>query len=336
MAHELSIQTIDGRNIVEAMYANRPAWHDLGTIFDPGGNTAPSWDEAIELAHLDWTVEKEPMKLEDGTAVDNFYALVRQDTRKTLSVVGNEYQVLQNREAGEFIGWLLQDGVMRFETAFAMKDGKDVALLARLPSVDYVTPDDPQLRYLLWSMSHGGASITAKITTVRVVCANTLAVALRGKRGSSEIKIRHSGDLDAKLRDAHAYLSQLDAAFTDYTENAAKLASRSVSKDQQHEYVTLLYPALDDDASKRAKTIRDRAVGEVTKALRSPANSLPSIRGTWWQLFNAVTETVDHGTVARESRDPRERAENRYVRTTKGAGESFKELAFETALTMSA
>jgi hypothetical protein len=103
MAHEISEVTINGQRIVEAMYANKPAWHGLGQIFDAAGTLAPDSETAIELAHLDWNVCKEPIALMDGRKVDDYFALVRQDTRNALYVVGNEYEVLQNREAFAFL-----------------------------------------------------------------------------------------------------------------------------------------------------------------------------------------------------------------------------------------
>lgn len=333
MAHEISQVTINGQIVTEAMFTNKPAWHGLGTIFDENGTQAPDSPTAIQESHLGWTVGKEPLRLaQDGTAVDGFFALVRQDTRATLNVVGNEYVPLQNCEAFAFLDSLLQDGIMRYESAFALQGGKKVCLLARMPSIDYVTAEDAIKRYILFCTSHGGGAITATPTAVRVVCANTLRIALQCS--TQTLSIRHSGNLQAKLNSARNYLSQCDKAFTKYREDAQVLL-KGYTPSQATAYIDALYPAPTTDSA-RALTTHTNKLDELKRFFASQANTLATVKGTWWSLFNAVTESVDHGKPARQASDMRARAENRFLSVTAGDGADFKASAFDMALAMSA
>ncbi len=333
MAHEISEITINGRRIAEAMYANNPAWHNLGEVFDVDGNQAPDSRTAAELAHLTWRVEKEDIFLSDGRKVPNNFALVRQDTRDALSVVGNDYTVLQIDQCFSFLDSLLQDGIMRYESAFALRGGRGIVLLARMPSVDTIVDQDSCLRYIVLSTWFGGGSTILTPTSVRVVCANTLRLALSDTTHC--VAVRHSGEMDVKLRQARHYLSQFDKAFTLYCEDARRLL-KGYTPAQAKDYMAELFPAPADDAGQRAKNNFDKRIGEVRSAFRSPANNLPGVRGTWWALFNAVTETIDHAKPLRETRDVVARRENRFINTMLGDSAAFKRRAFDLALALSA
>jgi len=334
MAHEISQVMIDGRQVSEAMFANKPAWHKLGATFDQGGNRAPDSATAMALAHLDWSVEKEEIQLKrDGRDVPGFYSLVRQDTRDPLSVVGPEYQVLQNRDAFAFLDGLLPDGILTYESAFALKGGRGVVLLARMPTVDYVTPEDPQLRHVLLSTWFGGGAIRAKPCNTRVVCWNTLQAAF-GEH-TCEFRIPHSGDVASKMATARQGLAQFDKQFSGYIDGARRLLV-GCTPQQAREYLAELFAAPADDAPIKTRNNFERKMAEVSRARASEANNLATIRGTWWALVNSVTEYVDHGKAARQSRDERARAENRFLSVTHGDGATLKARAFDLALTMSA
>lgn len=331
MSHEISTITDEsGNQITEAMYANNPAWHGLGTIFDVDGNQAPDSEEAMRLAHLDWKVDLQPIHLRDGSLIPDHFATVRDDTKTTLGIVGTRYAVQQNAESFRFLDSLLQDGIMRYESAMALRGGRTVVLLARMPSVDVIAEGDSTLRYVLFSTSHDGSgSICALPTSVRVVCANTLRVALASDRG---VRIRHSGDLSEKLQDARTYLSQFDQSFTDFRDKARVLATRRFSAEQARDYIATLFPVPDKKASDRIKSNSEQKVQAVRDAFRNERNNLASIEGTWWSLFNSVTETIDHG--GRFKGNVRQRAENRFFNSVEGKGADFKAKAFDLAVAM--
>lgn len=334
MSHDISEVMVGGRRVFEAVYANQPAWHDLGVTFDEGGSRGLTSHQAIELGHLGWKVGLEELTLPDGTAVGkNFLGLVRQDTRGTLAVVGSRYTPLQNEEAFEFLDSLMMDGIMQYESAFALRGGEEVCLLARMPSCDWVVKDhDLNLRYVLLSMSHGYGGIKILPTAVRVVCANTQRLAL-GEGKKDTYTIRHSGDMNEKLRVARKYISQLDKAFTDYNEKARSLLV-GCTQEQRMEYLAELFPAPEADASTRAKNKYERSIQAVKNAWNRPAQKVEGVKGTWWALFNAVTEVVDHEQPGKNVSDMTKARERRWESVSSGDGANFKDKALEVALQM--
>jgi phage/plasmid-like protein (TIGR03299 family) len=321
MAHEISV--VNGR--AEAFYALKPAWHGLGTVLD----FAPDSATAMESAHLNWNVRLDKLRTVEGVDVPEHFATVREDTADVLGVVSRKYAVVQNRDAFDFLDGLLQDGVLKYESAGALKGGRTVWALARMPGFDTIADGDDSARYVLFTTSHDGTgAIHAIPTAVRVVCNNTLRIATAGLKG-----IRHTGDVDAKLRYARQYLSQFDKAFTLYRDNARLLASRELAADKAKDYIAKLFPEVPELG--RARTIRENAVNQIRRNYRAPRQQLDSIKDTWWSLYNSVSEYIDHQSNWRGA-TAHDRAENRMISNMDGTGADFKSEAFDVALAMSA
>ncbi len=218
--------------------------------------------------------------------------------------------------------------MLKYESAGALKGGRIVWILGRMPSDDVIAEGDVSRRYVLFSTSHdGSASIHACPTSVRVVCANTLRVATANDKG-----FRHTGDMRGTLDQARRYLSQFDAKFTLFRDSARLLAERKFTPEQSREYIQSLFPEVIERG--RSLTIRDHKVEAVRRNFRNERNNLPAIRGTWWQLLNSVTESIDH--------DPRRKytttdaREQRLLSTVDGPGADFKQKAFDLAVKLSA
>jgi len=322
MAHEISV-TEDG--VEEAAYANDPAWHGLGTVV----RGATDSKTMITAAHLDWRVDLVPLKTECGLAVPDKFATVRNEPRAILGVVGDRYRPVQNSEAFEFLDNLTMDGVMRYESAGALYGGRVVWVLARMPSVDVAADGDKMLRFVLFKTSHDGRSkVTAIPTSVRVVCANTLAVAMSGHSGEGFV---HSGDVKKKLEQARRYVSQFDRAFDLFRDKAQVLATRRYTTSQAVDYLEKLFPTPDEDGA--ALNARQRRVAAIRGALVNRSNTLESVCGTWWSLLNAVTETVDHDDKVRKTREQRE---HKFLSVVEGVGADLKQRALDVAVQMSA
>jgi phage/plasmid-like protein (TIGR03299 family) len=137
--------------------------------------------------------------------------------------MSDSYRVVQNKDAFRCLDDLLKDGIMKSESAGALRGGRTVWVLARMQSVDTVAEGGELQRYILWLNSHDATGALFAIPTrVRVVCSNTAALAIRGKR-----RIRHIGDMDAKLKQAHKLLSKADEQFTDFRSKAQVLGQES-------------------------------------------------------------------------------------------------------------
>jgi phage/plasmid-like protein (TIGR03299 family) len=151
-----------------------------------------------------------------------------------LGVVSDRYKIVQNTDAFNFLDSLLQDGVIRYESAGALKGGRVVWALARMPSQDEIAPGDVSRRYILFSTTHDGSgSVHALPTSVRVVCANTLRIAT-----ASDCGFRHTGDVAKKLEFARQYLSQFDEKFTLFRDKARVLAQRHYSPQQSRDFMS--------------------------------------------------------------------------------------------------
>lgn len=316
MAHEIS--TVNGT--AEAFFALKPAWHGLGTVLDH----APTSELAIKAAHLDWMVEQRELETTDGIKVDGHFATVRTDTGSVLGVVSDRYKVVQNHESFAWMDSLLQDGLMKYESAGALRGGRIVWLLARLPSVDVIAEGDNTLRYVLFSTSHDGtACIHAIPTSVRVVCANTLRIATAGNVG-----IRHTGNVASKLDFARQFISQYDEKFTLFRDSARKLAERKVSPESAKEYIATLFPEVPEVG--RGRTIRENKIAIIRQNYRNDRQNIASIKGSWWSLLNSVTELIDHDGKRLTS----EKAESKMLSVVDGHGADFKVRAFELAMAM--
>jgi len=337
MSHDITIRE-NGQ--AEAVFAFKPAWHGLGTVIDH----APNSQEALELAGLDWRVGQEDLYRQTSpdiyhtpaeyAQVPNAVLNVREDTKSILGIVSENYKVVQNVDAFKFLDGLHQDGILKYETAFSLNGGKKIVITARLPKDDHVTDEDVLQRYVLFSNAHDGTeAIRFGATSVRVVCANTLALALsRNKIGS--LSIRHSGNLDDKLTEARSILGVAGRQFDEFAENAVALRQRILSNAEWDEFLDLnvrIPSKFDPDYSdqRAANIIKTReAIDDLYH--NDPKQRLAGIGETAWAAFNAVSEYVDH--LPRRGKSERARTETRFNVTQNGTGNTLKQRAYQTAL----
>lgn len=182
-------------NVETMFYTREKPWHGLGTRVAE----APTSEDALRMAGLDWQVVQEPVCTDDGDVIPGYRANIRDRDRRVLGVVTDRYKIIQNQEAFAFTDALLGKGV-RYETAGSLQGGKRVWLLARLPQ-EYIISGEQISPYLVFSNMHDGSgAVKVALTPVRVVCCNTLNLALdTAKRSWSMI---HTGNIRDKLREA--------------------------------------------------------------------------------------------------------------------------------------
>ena len=126
MAHEIET----------AFYTREPAWHKLGIVLPE----APTSEDAIVAAGLDWTVEKKPIFDADGNQINNYFANTRDKDNSVLGIVSGRYEIVQNKEAFDFTDSLIDEG-MTYEAAGSLKEGKVVWLLGKLPKTAILGDD---------------------------------------------------------------------------------------------------------------------------------------------------------------------------------------------------
>lgn len=261
----------------------------------------------------------------------------REDTGLFLGTVTDQYQVVQNHELFRFMDALFEEGHLSYESAFSLYGGKKVVVLGRLPGIDYATPNDPSLRYIVSSMSHDGAgSLRFGLTSVRMICANTHQLGLqKDAKTIHELTLRHSGDIMSKLDEAREILEIASARFEQYEKHSQQLAQYRMTGEEWDRFLNILCPLL-DKADPAYTDRRQEKLIATREALRLEyLNELnDTAPRTAWAAFNAATRHVDH--MPRRGKTPRNKMEARFnvCMSPAGTGFSFKQAAFETACNM--
>lgn len=267
---------------VETMaYVGETPWHGLGVAID--GTQAPI--QFMSTAGLDWTVDKKKIRVVDGPTIPGRFALVRSTDKRVLGTCGTAYTPVQNADVFDFFQRFARAGGMTIETAGSLHGGRKVWALARIPGgFDLPGSDEVRPYLLLCSPHQAGYALVAKFTTVRVVCQNTLTMALaEGSTGTGAFRHLHNRAFDAD--EAIAALNLSRELMKSFEERATLLSSRPMSTADFTYYATELWPAAEAAASLTAKQAVDVLESQ-------PGADLG--RGTWWQGLNAVTYLTNH------------------------------------------
>lgn len=321
MPHDLAVT--NGRPAMA--YFGEVPWHGLGTQLD---NPATA-GEAIQAAGLDYDVELTRVKTITDVPVPKRLAVIRQDTNQVLGVVGRSYAPVQNRECFGFLDAIVSDGSLRYHTAGALGLGERVWMLAKLPDqIRVKDSDDITEKYLLLSNSHDGtSSLRVYFTPIRVVCANTLAIAASHGRGQG-FSVIHKGDLNTKVQQAQQVLGLAKKFYEEVEFKIDKLAHHYPSLQQLDGYFKDVYPDTPDGESTRTRNVRQELLRLFEQGI---GHDMPAIRHTTWAALNAVTEYVDHYRSTR-GKSPFDRASNRLESAWFGSGARLKQRAWELAL----
>ena len=222
-------------NVETMFYTREKPWHGLGTMVAE----APNSKDALRLAGLNWKVLQEPVYTENEELIQGYKANVRDTDRKVLGVVTDRYKVIQNEEAFAFTDTLLGEGV-RYETAGSLQEGRRVWMLARLPR-EFIIGGERISPYMVFSNTHDGSgAVKTALTPIRVVCNNTLNLALRtAKRSWSMI---HTGDISGKIEEAKNTLLLADEYMTALGQEFENLRKIKLSEKQVLDYIKILLP----------------------------------------------------------------------------------------------
>lgn len=295
----------------QVAFASRaePAWHLLGEVFPEDESVTTA--DMLRKAHLhDWNVRAEPL-----TAAINGQEIVVPDQNvilrdnpfysedsdeepvNALAVVGDRYKVVQNEDAFSF-GDTLLDGGGRWETAGSIDLGRKVfgsLAIDRDVVIDPQGAADKTRTYLLISTSHDGSlAVQASITPVRVVCQNTLNVALG--RVSQSFKMRHTQSIDGRVAEARKALDLTFQYMDNFERKAQELYETEVTNAEFVKIVTDLYPKPESE-SKAAMTRWENKVdllGDIWAGnVDNAPDTMSSITGTAWGALNTLIESQD-------------------------------------------
>lgn len=302
---------------VEAMFSvGECPWHGLGHVLE----AAPSCAEALTLAGLDWPVRLEALFAGDDLAdVPSHRAVVRGDTGAILGVVGDEFVPFPNADAFAFFEPMVDEGLISLETAGSLRGGRRVWIMARVGGVDTieVVPGDPVDPWMLMCHGHDGSlALRVGFNPVRVVCANTLKMALG--EGDGLFVLRHTTGLAAGLVSIRNALAEQVRIFKGSAESWGFLASRRCSDGDFDAFALRVFGRVtgegeaDVEASSPSASAGSRLLGVVKPLFEAGrGNDAPLVRGTWWAAYNAITEWLTHHRGAAQGTE-RERAERRF------------------------
>ena len=277
-------------------------WHGLGTPVEE----APTSADAIRLAGLDWNVESKPIFTDSGIEIPGYKANTRDIDGSVLGIVSDRYRIVQNAEAFDFTDSLIGEGC-KYETAGSLLDGRKIFLLARMPERDILGDQvDP---YICFTNNHNGTgAIQVCMTPIRVVCQNTLNLALG--QASRKWSTRHIGDMQSKLAEAK-YTLQLA---NDYMDNLAvtadQLAHTKVTEEQVMKILDELFPVSTEDSDRKKNNVAE-VKDQFIKCLH--ADDILKFQNTGWGLVNAASDWMSHTAPRRASETYRERNFNKIL-----------------------
>lgn len=354
-----NLNTKNGK--VAMMAVGTKPWHGLGTTI---AEAADSYD-ALWIAGLgDWNLTKEQCSITlDGKQVMvDSYAVVRNDTKDVLGVVGSRYKIVSNEECFSLMDLVIETGA-KFETAGAVGKGEKVWMLARWPE-DMTPAGDEHENYIMLGTSHNGTgAIWVYPTSVRVVCNNTYRLSMGGRRKG--IHLRHTKNVKEKAKEVQKALGLVRKEFDEFNEQVESLIATPMQqpvqyfkdvldsvldvtvagmkvKQQNIDDKSVLKAILDiKDAEKKAHEEKryDKAVTNRTNLLNDiveryesdRCNGNPALKGSAWAAVNAVTENADHSELWRYYKDDAKAREARFSSIMDGKAFEVQKAALELA-----
>ena len=281
--------------LVENMFSvkERP-WHKLGTVLEE----APSIQEGIKLAGLDWKVSLRPIisNDDDQVKIDSHKIIVREDNKTPLGIVGKSYQPLQNEDAFNWFEPFVDNGLATLETAGSLLNGKRVFILAKIKSDDMeIQKNDIVEKYILLSNAHdGGQALRVGYTPIRVVCNNTLTAAIKSKQ-SQLIRLTHKGDIVNNLNDLRETFDLINQQFITTEEKYKELVKKDINSNDLKKYVRQVFSSrkLEDlinnyEEKEQIEAERKRLLARVEEIF----DLEPVHNG--WTMYNSVNYYLNH------------------------------------------
>jgi phage/plasmid-like protein (TIGR03299 family) len=309
-------------------YTGEVPWHGLGTNMTPG-QTLEQWREASGLANVQYeapeAIPGQPNAINPRRTivVPDKKVIYRSDTKAALGIVSDRYQVVQPAQVINFYDELCDRYGYAMETMGALKDGKVVWALAKTGVGAKIQGIDEVQAYLLLTTSFDGSgATTGKFTDVRVVCNNTLTMAM-GKSASKSVAVRHNTAFNADSVKAELGVGKV---WEEHIAKLAALADVQVTPQQQVDYLLKVYHDLTSKSIDASKPNVERTMQRLAGILsQAPGATMPTAFGTLYGLVNAVTYDVDHSPRAHSN-------DTRMASAWLGAGDNLKTKALEEAV----
>lgn len=291
---------------VETMFSVREKpWHGLGTVVEE----APTSKDALQHAGLDWEVRQESIYSTFGR-VEGYKANVRSTDKQVLGVVTDRYKVIQNTEAFAFTDELLGAGV-RYETAGSLQNGKKIWLLARMPR-EFIIAGEKITPYLVFSNTHDGSgAVRVAVTPIRVVCNNTLNLAL--DTATRSFSMIHTGDIKSKVEEARHTIFMADEYMVNLGKEFERLRKIKIDDHKVVEYIEMLLPVEKDASPTTVKNMRKLRNDMWRRYIDAP--DLKEVGKNAYRFINAVSDFATHAEPIRRTKNYQE---NLFMRTYEG------------------
>lgn len=277
---------MSGYNITEGFAQDREVGFfglDSSKLVD----TAQTAKQALKTAKLDWKVELEPMYRKNKSGkydeIEDRFAVVRKDTDVMLGNVGSVFQPLQNVDAFDFMDQLVGKGSAAYHVALEIKGGREVLLVAKMPSFKLLGSDPHDLYTILRNGHTGGRAVQEILTPVRINCTNMMPCAIRAAK--HRFAIVHNQSMQAKIAEAAATLNRVQTYVDAFKAFGEAMAKVKLTEAKARVYLDEVLP----DRPKIAE-FKDNVILTMKES--------PSIEGhrtDGWGLLNAVTEYMEHG-----------------------------------------
>jgi len=285
-----------------------PMWHGKGVVLDHPATAA----EAIIESGLDWNVSLENIAV-NGIIVPDNYATVRNSDNTVLGIVGKRYVPYQNKDLFGFFDLVVEQDAAIYHTGGSLRNGRIVWLLAKLPASFYIMGNDQIDNYVLLASSHDGSMrITAKLTYVRVVCMNTLGMALLGS--GKNYTIRHTASASQQMKLVHSLMGITTKRTEEFNRIANALLRKQIGTKELDGLINYIFPT---------KLDVNRHLERIVQLFVESPGILPGMAGTGWAAFNAMAEYLDY---------IQDYKEDRLYRNWFGNGESLRRKAIQYIL----
>jgi len=318
MAHELTQRS---NGFVEMAFVGETPWHKLGQELEEGASIE-QWQVA---AGMDWSIERSPVRF-NAQGNDQIYSgqsvLYRSDDNTPLSVVSNRYKPVQPREVLGFFRDLVAENGFKIHTAGTLMGGKRMWALAETGKFGEVCKGDGIGGFLVLSTSCDKTlATTARFTTVRVVCNNTLTAAVN--RDVNQVSFSHIQQFDHVA--VKAQLGNAVESFGSFMEMAKHLQKAKLSAEEAKDFVSFLVATSVQLADEEYDVTTNRAYKKILALFNEEAKGIELVGHTKWGMVNAVTEYYDHFNPTRSD-------DARLNSAWFGAGERAKNQALDLLL----
>ena len=322
-------------------------WHGLGNVL----TDYPTITEAIEASGLNWKASIKPSFYEaspgEFVRINGLNAVIRDDINIPIGHVGDRYEIYQNDEMWRFIEAMQMKSGCKLETAGSLRNGSTTWVLSTAGTSEYISGDPIQQFFLFRNSFDGSSNIQLLFTDIRVVCNNTLSIALKGAK--NVFNVRHTSNANEQLAEVEKALGLKEKHRMKFDEIMAHLASFQMTATQTSDFIeNVVFPMPQkinqvggqvvsvEEASKKAITARKNKIEAIHKLIETGAGAdIAGVRGTGYGLYQALVEWSDHERSLKVTKN-RDRKEVAFENAFWGTGADWKQDVFNNLLKLAA